>query len=307
MADDNIFGCDKMVVMPREALSGWTIGRILGIPIVIAPSWVIIAILIFWSLGVAIFPAMAPGVSLAVWGMALAGTILFFASIVAHELSHSLVSRHFGMRVRRIVLFVFGGVSETIQEMPSAAAEFWIAIAGPLCSFGIAGIFAASSVIAGYWGWLPGSIATSWLAAVNLLLGLFNLLPGFPLDGGRILRSLLWAWRGQFLSATRQASWLGEGMAVLLGLWGISRALLFGDWLGLIWLSLLALLLFNAAEASYQQARLLFALRRVPVGDVMRLDVHPLRADALVREAVQEVIARYHDGAYPVADEGQAL
>lgn len=288
--------------MGREALSGWRIGKVAGIPIEIAPSWFFVAILIFWSLGAHVFPQWAPGLEpFEVWPIAAAATLMFFASLLGHELSHSLVSLRFGMRVRRIVLFVFGGVSETVQEMPSAAAEFWVAIAGPLASLAFAGIFVALGVAASLAGFQALAVALTWLAIANALLAAFNLLPGFPLDGGRVLRSALWGLWGNFLQATYWASMAGKTVAVLLGTWGVSRGLVGGDWFGLVWVGLVALLLYNAADAANRQAIILDALRNVTIRSVMRLDVHPIRDDATLPEAVDEVLARYPETAFPVA------
>lgn len=291
--------------MGRDALRGWRVGTVAGIPIEIAPSWIFVAVLIFWSLGAFVFPRTLPGLDpWRVWPISGVATILFFASLLGHELSHSLVStRFFGMRVRRIVLFVFGGISETIQEMPSAKAEFWVAIAGPLASMAFAVIFAGLGAVAGVAGYTVIAIGLTWLAVANGLLAVFNLLPGFPLDGGRVLRSAVWAATGSYLKATNWASVAGKTVAVLLGAWGLSRGLFMGDWFSLIWIGLIAMLLFNAADAANKQAILMNALRNVPIRNVMRLDVHPIRDDATLPEAVDEVMARYPETAFPVASE----
>lgn len=288
--------------MEREALKGWQIGTVAGIPIEIAPSWFFVAVLIFWSLGAYVFPHSAPGLDpWQVWPVAALATVLFFGSLLGHELSHSLVSSRFGMRVRRIVLFVFGGISETIQEMPSARAEFWVAIAGPIASIVFGLVFAALGALAGAMGLPVLAIGLTWLAVANGMLAAFNLLPGFPLDGGRVLRSALWAISGSYLKATSWASMAGKGVAVLLGAWALSRGLLLGDWFGLIWIGLIAMLLYNAADAANRQAIIMDALRNVPIRNVMRLDVHPIREDATLPEAVDEVLARYPETAFPVA------
>lgn len=291
--------------MPREALNGWRVATIFGIPIEIAPSWLLIFLLIFWSLGGAVFPAMARFAPLPTWGMSAVATLLFFASLLGHELCHSLVSRRYGLQVRRIVLFLFGGVSESHEEMPSARAEFWIAIAGPASSLAMGAIF---------WGigiatrdWLPVTIVARWLALINVALAIFNLLPGFPLDGGRVFRAVLWGWRKNYIEATRWASWGGEAIAVLLGVWGVASALLYGDWLSLVWLGLLAFLLYGAAEASYRQAFVLTALRKVSVADLMRRDLHPVHDDQTLPEAVSEVLALYPEPAVPVTTHDDAL
>ncbi len=291
--------------MPREALTGWKIARIFGIPIEISPSWIVIFLLIFWSLGAAVFPALAPIPDLPSWPMAAVATVLFFACLIAHELSHSLVSRHYGLQVRRIVLFLFGGVSESHEEMPSAVAEFWIALAGPASSLLLAVLFYGIGLATT--GYLPATIVARWMGLINLALAAFNLLPGFPLDGGRIFRAVLWAWRKNYIEATRWASWGGEAIAVLLGLWGVVAALAFGDWFSMIWLGLLAVLLYGAAEASYRQAFVLTALRRVLVKDLMRRDLHPVHDSQTIPEAVSEVLAHYPEPAVPVTTDEESL
>ncbi len=289
--------------MNREALKGWRIGQVAGVPIEIAPSWFLVAVLIFWSLGAYVFPLLAPQLGFfEIWPASALATVLFFISLLGHELSHAVVSQRFGMRVRRIVLFVFGGISETVQEMPSAIAEFWVAIAGPLASVAFAlGFMALSAVLA--LSDLPAlAITFSWLAIANGILAAFNLLPGFPLDGGRVLRSIIWGATGNYLRATYWGSMAGKGVAIMLGAWGLARGLGAGDWFGMIWVGLLAFLLHGAADAAYRQAIMLDALRNIPVRDMMRLDVHALREDATLPEAVDEVMARYPDVSFPVAD-----
>lgn len=285
---------------------GWKIGVLAGIPVVIAPSAAISAFLIFWALGAHVFPVAGAAPGWLVWAMAGAGTAVFFASLLAHEFAHSLVAQRAGLTVRRIVLFVFGGVSESADEMPGAGVEFRVAIAGPLTSIGLAGVYLGLERLATPFS-APVAMTLHWLSIVNLGIGLFNLLPGFPLDGGRVLRAALWAGTGDFMKAARWATVGGKGVALLLGLWALWHALVLGDFFGLVWIGLIAMMLFNAAEAAYQQAVLQTFLARVRVRDVMRRDVHALGPDLTLEDAVSDVLSRYGEPAYPVVAEDRSL
>src|SRR5579862_6522433 len=198
---------------------GFHIVRVFGINIDADYSWLLILGLIVVQLGGGTFIVMHPSWPADLrWGLAVLTALLFFGSVVLHELAHSLVAKSFGVPVRRIVLFLFGGVSNIEREPPSAIAEFLIAIVGPLtsvvvgiiCLFAGAGTLRTSIVpgaVAPHLG--PVSTVLLWLGAINLMLGIFNLMPGFPLDGGRVLRSILWGATSDLRRATRYASWVG--------------------------------------------------------------------------------------------------
>ncbi|HEY9897790.1 MAG TPA: site-2 protease family protein [Pantanalinema sp.] len=284
-------------------MKGFRIATLFGIPIEINASWLIIFAIILWSLSAAVFPATYPGLSSGVHlAMGAVTTLLFFASLVAHELSHSLVSQHYGLRVRRIVLFVFGGISETTQELPSPSIEFKVAIAGPLMSFALAAAFALS---ARGLGSLPGFFAASgvcaWLAVVNLALGLFNLLPGFPLDGGRVLRAAAWQATGSLRRATRIASRGGQVVGGLLMLWGLLR-LMAGDLFGAVWVGFIGYLLVQAASSQYGEMVLHAALSRVGVGTLMTRDPRVLDPEMTLQAVVDGYLLRYPYEGYPVVD-----
>lgn len=284
-------------------MRGFRIATLFGIPIEINPSWLFIFALILWSLTVGVFPQTYPGLERATYvAMGLATTVLFFASLIAHELSHSLVSQHFGLRVRRIVLFVFGGVSETTQELPSPKIEFLVAIAGPLMSFALSGLFALVAWGSGDQAALgPVAAVAAWLTVVNLALGLFNLLPGFPLDGGRLLRAAAWQVTGNLRRATRVASRGGQLVAALMMLWGFWR-LVQGDLFGAVWVGAIGYLLFQAAGSTYGDLLVQTALSRVGVLDLMTREPKVLSPDMTLQEVVEEYLMRFPYGGYPVVD-----
>ena len=231
------------------------IGRLLGIPLEVDASWVIIFVLVSGVLSFSYFPATLPGSPL--WVDVMVGTItslVFLASLVAHELCHSLVARHYGIGVDRITLFLFGGVSELREEPGSPHVELLMSLAGPMASLGLAVIFfglslAAPAIGAGTVIWVP----VQYLALINLFLGIFNLAPGYPMDGGRVLHAYLWWALGDRLKATAAASWAGRIVALALvglGLLAIATVGLSGAWTVLLGLFLLRL----ASQAYAMQA-----------------------------------------------------
>lgn len=284
-------------------MKGFRIATLFGIPIEINASWLIIFAVILWSLTAAVFPATYPGLARGVYvAMGAVTTLLFFASLIAHELSHSVVSQHYGLRVRRIVLFVFGGISETTQELPSPSIEFKVAIAGPLMSFALAVVFAIlARSLDTVPGWFPAAGVCAWLAVVNLALGIFNLLPGFPLDGGRVLRAAAWKATGSLRRATRIASRGGQFVGGLLMLWGLLR-MMAGDLFGAVWVGFIGYLLFQAAGSQYGEMVLQAALSRVGVADLMTRDPKVIAPDMTLEEVVDDYLLRYPYEGYPVVD-----
>lgn len=228
--------------------SSLRLGGLADIQIGVHYTWVFAVVLIAWSLAVGYFPGVVPGVGAGTyWALGIIAALLLFASVLVHELSHSLVARSRGLTVDSITLFIFGGVSNLSTEATSAGDEFLVAIVGPISSFVLAGVF-----------WLLGQTLPStgplgavvgYLAFINLLLGGFNLVPGFPLDGGRVLRSLVWGATGDLQRATLVASYAGQAFGWLLILWGLSR-LLSGDLLGGLWTAFIGWFLNGAAESS---------------------------------------------------------
>lgn len=292
--------------MGRE--SGWRIGRLFGIPIVISPSWFFIFTLVSAGLGFGAIPQWQPNLSgAAALALGVGFAALFFTCLVTHELSHALTSRRFNLPVTRIRLFLFGGVSEAQKEMPSPKAEFWIAIVGPLSSVFLGGLCfllsaglkqggSASALVEGFF----------WLGAANSIIAAFNLLPGFPMDGGRVLRAALWAVTGDFLRATRWASSVGRVFAwALIGV-GLFR-LLDGGWLGGIWLMALGWLIDQAAQGSYSQVLVSRALDKIRVADMMAPQPLTVPPGLSLQASVEEFFLPHPYHAYPVVDEGRVL
>ena len=247
---------------------GISLGKLFGIPIKIDLSWVIIFLWVTISLGVQYTAGTNP-ITPAVlgWIIAVITSLLFFTSVLIHELSHSLIARSYGVPVRDITLFIFGGVSQIAEEPRSAREEAIMAGAGPLTSLVLAGLFGGLYLLVR--AVLPLLQApVIFLATINLSLGLFNLIPGFPLDGGRVLRAILWGARHDLKWATRIASYVGQAVAYLFILYGIYRAIN-GDWLNGLWLVFIGLFLDGAARSSYAQLTLRNLLAGHTVSEVM--------------------------------------
>jgi len=265
-----------------------TLGKILGIPIKLHSSWFLIAALITWSLAGGYFPQEYPGwATITYWIVGAVTAVLFFASVLLHELGHSVLALREKVPVRNITLFIFGGVAQIGREPPTAGAEFRIAVAGPLTSLLLAGVSGLLGRM------LDGSAALAaplaYVARINLMLALFNMIPGFPLDGGRVLRALLWGLGGSFRTATRWASWVGRGVAYLFILTGVGQIFL-GSFLNGLWIAFIGWFLNNAAESSYQQVVLRDTLAGVTVRSVMTercpIVSSDLRLDHLVNDLV---------------------
>ena len=243
------------------------LGRIFGIPIGINYSWIVIFLLVTTSLSGYYFPSVHPEWSPALlWAVGAATSVLFFASVLVHELAHSAVSIAQGIPVQSITLFIFGGVASIAAEPKRARDEFFMALAGPLASLGLALFFWLVTLLTAR-VLVPLSSLSSWLAWINLSLAVFNLIPGFPLDGGRVFRAIVWWITGNLTSATRIATILGRVVAymfVILGVLAVFR----GDIDGL-WLAFIGWFLDSAAIQSLRQVELREALRGVKAGDIM--------------------------------------
>ena len=234
------------------------------------------------------------------WILGVLAAILLFCSVLVHELSHSVVARGYGTQVRGITLFLFGGVSQTSDEPKSAREEFWMALVGPLASFALAGFF----YMLGLWGiglgWPRPAVAVlGYLAVINLLLGIFNLVPGFPLDGGRILRSAIWSVTGDLPKATRYASNAGQGFGYALMVLGFLD-ILNRNLIGGLWLIFIGWFLAGAARGSYQQLVMRQALSGVRVEQVMTTNVPSVPADLSVRQFVDDMLLHNEFSCYPV-------
>lgn len=276
--------------------------RIRGIPISIHVSWLVIYGLITWTLAVGYFPRTLPGLpAAAYWANGLLAGLLLFVSVLLHELSHSLVALAQGLAVRGITLHVFGGVSHLEDEAPSPRAEFLIAVVGPLTSFAIAAVLwgvAAVGLVGPAWA----RAVVSYLVLVNLAVGVFNLVPGFPLDGGRLLRAALWAWKGSLGRATYRASRVGVFFAFALMALGFVQIFV-GNLVGGFWMLLIGMFLRGAADTSYSQTALREALGRLPVREIMTREVITVAPDATVEQLADHFWA-HHVTSFPVVDQG---
>jgi Zn-dependent protease/CBS domain-containing protein len=267
----------------------FSLGKIIGIPIRLHVSWFLIAVLITWTLAAGYFPQEYPGWStLTYWVIGAVTSILFFASVLIHELGHSVLALREEVPVKSITLFVFGGVAQIGREPPTAGAEFRIAIAGPLSSLGLAALFGGLGAVLADSAVLAAPFA--YLGRINLLLAVFNMIPGFPLDGGRVLRAALWAYRGDFRQATRWASLAGRAVAFLFILVGVGQILLGGGFLNGLWIAFIGWFLNNAAESSYQQVVMRDTLSGVKARSVMTQRCQTVSGDLRVNQLVDDYI-----------------
>lgn len=270
---------------------GVPLGRAFGIPIYVHPSWLIIFLLITLSLRTQ-FSSMHPKWTPAQhWTLGIVTSLLFFGSVVFHELSHSVVAKHYRIPVQSITLFVFGGLARIQKEPEKASQEFNIAIAGPLSSLFLAG---CCWLIARYYHGNELVVAAAqWLAEINFILAIFNLLPGFPLDGGRVFRGIVWAITHDFTRATRMASNAGRIIGYLMIFVGIWQALN-GNWVGGLWTVFIGWFLLSAAQESFAQVAIRSSLNGVRAGDIMNRDVPVVPRDISLEEYVHEVLRTGH-------------
>lgn len=263
------------------------VGRIAGIDIYINYSWFIIIIFLTFSLAAGWFPSMIPGYSTVAYAiLGLFASLLLFISVLLHELAHSVVARARGLPVKSILLFIFGGISNIEQEPKSAGVEFQMAFVGPLVSLAIGGLALLITYLLGG-ARSPWRAIFAYLAYANLLLGVFNLVPGFPLDGGRVLRSIIWKITGNVRTATRIATIVGQGIAYALIVWGI---LLFftGNTLSGIWIGFTGWFLLSAAQSANTQSMVDTVFNGVTVGQVMNTQVTTVPANISVQRLVDE-------------------
>jgi Zn-dependent protease/CBS domain-containing protein len=282
--------------------------KLLGFEVGLDPSWIIIAILIAWSLSTGFFPFRYKNLSTQTyWLMGVIGAIGLFLSIIAHEFTHSIVARKNGMPMKGITLFIFGGVAEMGDEPPSAKAEFQIAVVGPLSSVAIAAIFYAIYKLGMQTGWpQPVNGIVAYLAMINGLLAVFNMIPAFPLDGGRILRSILWGWKKNLRQATRISSAIGVGFGIFLIILGVLR-FLSGNFIGGMWFFLIGMFIQSAAKMSYQQLVTRRALEGEPLKRFMKTDPVTVPASTPVEQLVEDYVYRYHFKLFPVVNDHTLL
>lgn len=281
---------------------------IFGFAIRLDLSWFLIAILVAWSLATGLFPVWYEDLSVATyWSMGIAGSLGLFASVVLHELAHSLEARRHGLEMKGITLFIFGGVAEMADEPPSPKAEFLVAIAGPICSVALGLAFLAARFLGEASQWptpLVGVLA--YLGFINLVLVAFNIVPAFPLDGGRVLRSALWKWRNDLRWATRTTSIIGSGFGFVLIALGV-LSVLSGNFIGGMWWFLIGLFLRNAAQMSYQQLLVRRMLEGEPVRRFMNSDPVTVPRSISIKDLVEDYVYRYHHHMFPVVDDGRLV
>ncbi len=269
-------------------------------------SWIIIAVLITWTLAAGAFPAHYPDLAprTYLW-MGVLAALGLFASIILHETAHAAVARRYGLPINGITLFVFGGVAEMEAEPERPGVEFWMAIAGPIASIAIAFVcwlLTQASAAGGLPVPIVGVLA--YLALINLILAIFNMVPAFPLDGGRMLRAALWHWKGDVRWATRITSSIGSGFGILLIVLGVYNVLV-GNFIGGMWWFLIGLFVRAAAQMSYQQLVVREGLRGIPVRRIMSENPVTVPPSLSVAELVDNHVYRYHYKMFPVVEEGR--
>jgi Zn-dependent protease len=291
-----------------------TLFTLLGFKVHIDISWLIIALLVTWSLAKGLFPSSYQDLTFATYlWMGVCGAAGLFFSIVFHELCHSLVAKRFGMPMKGITLLVFGGVAEMSDEPSSAKAEFLMAIAGPLSSILLGLMLYVVIALGGEVLSTPVIGVIDYLAAINLILAVFNLLPAFPLDGGRVLRAALWQWKKNLRWATRIASRIGTGFGLFLILVGILNVIMgsinksMDSIINGIWMFMIGMFLRNAAQMSYQQVLIRKALEGETVQHFMKKDPVTAPSSISIKELVEDYIYNYHFKMYPVVEGGKLI
>ena len=306
--------------------SGFRLGKVFGIDINIDWSWLLIFTLISWSLASSLGQIHPEWGGTMQWGLAVTAALLFFASVMAHELAHAVVARNMGVPVRNITLFLFGGISNIQKEPSSPFSEFAIAVVGPLTSIVLGGIFLVLGAGSIAFGNIPttnpmaalnqlGPAQTIlvWLGSINILIAIFNMIPGFPLDGGRLVRSALWAVTDDLNKATRWASWMGQAVAWILIVSGIS--MMFGAYIPILgtgflngmWIIFIGWFLQNAAVQSYRRIVVQDILEDVPVKQMMYTDVPMVRAGLSVQSLIDNYIMKTENRAFVVFDDDRMV
>jgi Zn-dependent protease/CBS domain-containing protein len=287
---------------------GITLIKLFGFEVKIDFSWLLLGLLITWTLAQGLFPHFYEGYqTLTYWLMGVAGALGLLVSIVFHELWHSLVARRFGLPMRGITLFIFGGVAEMTEEPSSPKVEFFMAVAGPISSvvlglglFGI--VFLGDSL-----GWpQPVTGVINYLALLNLILAGFNLIPAFPLDGGRVLRSVLWGWKDNIRWATQLSSKIGGGFGIALIIIGLIEVIT-GNFVGGIWMFLIGMFIRGASQTAYKQLILRRSLEGEKVRRFMKSDPVTVSPSLSIEDLVEDYIYKHHYKMYPVVEGGKLI
>lgn len=284
--------------------------RLFGVELGLHYSWIIIAVLIVFSLGDHFHIAHPKWSSGAVWGTAVIAGVLFFVFLFAHELSHALVAKARGLPIHKITLFALGGMAQIEKEPERASTEFWMGIVGPITSFVIGAVLLAIASAAG-WSWskepsTPGMAMIWWLGYINVLLGAFNMIPGFPLDGGRVLRAIIWGITRNADRSTRIAARVGQLVGIGFILYGILEFFQ-QEAFGGLWLAFIGWFLMNAAGASYLQLKASNALAGVTVGEVMSQDCQGVESHISLQDFVDHFLLHTGRRCFIVADNGRPL
>jgi Zn-dependent protease/CBS domain-containing protein len=277
--------------------------KLFGFKVNADASWLILAVLITWSLAKGLFPHYFAGFSNGTyWWMGIAGALGLFMSIVFHEFCHSIVARQFGLSIKGITLFIFGGVAEMESEPKSPKAEFLMAMAGPLSSMFLGAAFYFVHAAGRSMGWSdPVNGVLQYLMVINFILAGFNLLPAFPLDGGRVLRSILWGIKGNLRWATRIASGLGSAIGIFMIVFGF-LSFITGNFIGGIWYFLIGLFIRQASRMSYSQLLMRNALAGEEIRRFMKTDPVTVSPSLPVEQLVNDYFYKFHYKMFPVSD-----
>lgn len=286
----------------------WPLCRLFGIPVRIDMSWLFLAVLVTWSLAEGYFPGVYSELTPRIyWSMGLVGALGLFASILLHEVSHALVARRFDLQIEGITLFLFGGVAEMADEPKDAKSEFFMAVAGPIASAGLSLLFMLLAEFLEAVAWPAPVIAVvGYLALINGILAAFNLVPAFPMDGGRILRAILWYQRDDMVAATRIASRAGDIFGILLIGLGL-LSLLSGQVIGGIWWGLIGLFVRKAARQSYQEVLMRRLFAGHSVRDYMTSNVVTVPWEGHIGSFIDDILLSKHHDLYPVERGGRPV
>lgn len=278
-----------------------TLFRVFGIKVKVDISWALIATFIAWALAQGVFPSLYEGLGpLTYWWMALAAIIGLAASIIIHELAHSLVAKAMGLPLESITLFIFGGVAELGEEPKSPLAEFAMAIAGPVASVGLALLFSAMATGVAAIGLLSSTAGVfAYLSVINWVLAAFNMLPALPMDGGRAFRAVVWSLSGDFTGATRLAARIGVGVGTIIMALGLFWAVI-GYFAGGLWWILIGLFIRSAAGGAVYQEQMLRLFKGAPVRAFMTPDPITVSPDLSLRAFIDDYVYKYHFDLFPV-------
>ena len=289
-------------------MKGYRLFRVFGFEVKLNLTWLLLALLITWTLAAGLFPVSYPELAQSIyWWMGVAGAVGILFSIVFHELSHSLVARHYGLQIRGITLFIFGGIAEMQEEPVNPKVEFLMAIAGPLASVVLAIVFYGFERLATAQEWSTAIIGVShYLAMVNLIVAIFNLVPAFPLDGGRMLRAVVWHWSRSLERATYISSQFGAGFGLALMVLG-GLAFIQGNFIAGMWWLLIGAFLRTAANGSYQQMLIQDMFSNKPVRDFMNTEPITVTPDITIQDWLEDYVYKYHFKMFPVIDNSEIL